>query len=73
MPRPLVLKVQGVTAAYVKGLRDQGLNPSTDDVIGMRVQEVTAKIHPRHSCSGIESERGRNRRNESAGSYTGLR
>jgi len=63
----VALKVQRVTAAYVKGLRDQGLNRGLDDVIGMRVQGVTPE-YIRDIRAWIESERGRNRRNESAGS-----
>jgi beta-lactamase regulating signal transducer with metallopeptidase domain len=38
----VALKVQGVTADYVKGLRDLGLKPSVDEIISMKVQGVTA-------------------------------
>jgi beta-lactamase regulating signal transducer with metallopeptidase domain len=35
------LKVQGVTADYVKGLHDLGLKPSVDEIVSMKVQGVT--------------------------------
>lgn len=36
------LKVQGVTADYVKSLHDLGLKPSVDDIVSMKVQGVTS-------------------------------
>lgn len=35
------LKVQGVTADYVKSLHDLGLKPSVDEIVSMKVQGVT--------------------------------
>lgn len=37
------LKVQGVTADYVKGLHDLGLKPSVDEIVSMKVQGVTSE------------------------------
>jgi len=33
--------VQGVTPEYIREIRALGLNPSTDDIVGMKVQGVT--------------------------------
>jgi hypothetical protein len=35
------MKVQGVTPAYVKEIRELGLQPSADEFVGMRVQGIT--------------------------------
>jgi beta-lactamase regulating signal transducer with metallopeptidase domain len=36
------LKIQGVTADYVKSLHDLGLKPSVDEIVSMKVQGVTS-------------------------------
>jgi hypothetical protein len=35
------MKIQGVTPAYVKEIRELGLQPSADEFVGMRVQGIT--------------------------------
>jgi beta-lactamase regulating signal transducer with metallopeptidase domain len=35
------LKVQGVTADYVKSMKDLGMKPDVDELIGMKVQGIT--------------------------------
>src|SRR5467141_2621426 len=35
------MKIQGVTPAYVKEVRQQGLQPTPDELVGMRVQGIT--------------------------------
>lgn len=37
------LKIQGVTADYIKGLHDLGLKPSVDEIVSMKVQGVTSE------------------------------
>jgi len=42
----IALKIQDVTPAYIRGLREQGLNPDVNQIIAMRVQGVTPEyIH----------------------------
>jgi beta-lactamase regulating signal transducer with metallopeptidase domain/protein associated with RNAse G/E len=37
----IALKIQGVTAEYVRGMRAAGFNPTVDELIGMKVQDVS--------------------------------
>ncbi|HET9803581.1 MAG TPA: M56 family metallopeptidase [Candidatus Acidoferrum sp.] len=37
----IALKVQDVTAEYVRGLRAAGFNPSVDEIIAMKVQDIS--------------------------------
>jgi beta-lactamase regulating signal transducer with metallopeptidase domain len=42
----IALKIQDATPAYIRGLREQGLNPDVNQIIAMRVQGVTPEyIH----------------------------
>lgn len=40
----IALKVQGVTAEYVHGIKALGLNPDVNDLIAMKVQGVTPEL-----------------------------
>ena len=37
----IALKIQGVTPEYVRGMKEQGLNPDAETLVGMRVQGIT--------------------------------
>lgn len=37
----IAMKIQGVTPAYVKEIRELGLQPSADEIVGMKVQGIT--------------------------------
>jgi len=37
----IALKIQGVTAQYVRDIRAAGFNPNVEEIIGMRIQGVT--------------------------------
>ena len=42
----IAMKIQGVTPEYVRGLHEQGFQPSADELIAMRIQGVTPEyIH----------------------------
>ena len=42
----IAMKIQGVTAEYIRGIQAEGLHPDVDDVIAMKVQGVTPEyIH----------------------------
>ena len=38
------MKVQGVTADYIKTLQSAGFKPSVDDVVGAKVQGITPEF-----------------------------
>jgi beta-lactamase regulating signal transducer with metallopeptidase domain len=40
----IALKVQGVTADYVRGIQQQGVRPDVDEIIAMKVQGVTPEF-----------------------------
>jgi predicted HAD superfamily phosphohydrolase YqeG len=55
----IALKIQDVTADYVRGLNQQGLHPDVDEIIAMRVQDVTPEyIHELHVL-GINADGSR--------------
>ncbi|HXY24485.1 MAG TPA: M56 family metallopeptidase [Candidatus Acidoferrum sp.] len=37
----IAMKVQGITPAYVREIREQGFQPNADELIGMKVQGIT--------------------------------
>jgi len=40
----IALKVQGVTADYIKGLQAAGFKPDVDEIVGAKVQGITPEF-----------------------------
>ncbi|MGC2108207.1 MAG: M56 family metallopeptidase [Candidatus Korobacteraceae bacterium] len=51
----LAMKIQGVTADYVRQLHDLGLKPDADDLVAMRIQGVTPQYVREMQASGIKA------------------
>jgi beta-lactamase regulating signal transducer with metallopeptidase domain len=49
----VAMKIQGVTADYVRGLHELGLQPGADDLIAMRIQGVTPEYVRDMRAGGI--------------------
>lgn len=52
----IALKVQGVTAEYVRAIHAAGLKPDVDELIAMRVQGVTPEIIREMKISGLAQD-----------------
>jgi beta-lactamase regulating signal transducer with metallopeptidase domain len=52
----IAMKIQGVTADYVREVRDVGLHPDPDELIAMRIQGVTAEYIRDMRASGITGD-----------------
>ena len=52
----VAMKIQGVTADYVRQLRDLGLKPGADDLIAMRIQGVTPEYIRDMRADGITAD-----------------
>jgi len=50
------MKIQGVTAAYIRAILAAGLKPTADELIGMKVQGVTPEYIQELSAAGIKLE-----------------
>lgn len=52
----IALKIQGVTAEYVRAIHAAGLKPDVDELIAMRVQGVTPEIIREMKISGLAQD-----------------
>jgi beta-lactamase regulating signal transducer with metallopeptidase domain len=52
----IAMKIQGVTADYVREVRDLGLHPDPDELIAMRIQGVTAAYIRDMRASGMTGD-----------------
>ena len=48
------LKVQGVTADYVRQMQSEGLKPNADELVGMKVQGITPDYVKEMRANGVE-------------------
>jgi len=52
------MKVQGITAAYIRAILAEGLKPSADELIGMKVQDITPEYIHEIRAAGITADTG---------------
>jgi hypothetical protein len=52
----IALKIHGITAEYVRGMRDAGLDPDADTLIAMKIHEITPEYLAQIRASGIEAD-----------------
>lgn len=52
----VAMKIQGVTADYVRQLHELGLKPTADDIIAMRIQGVTPEYIRELRADGINAD-----------------
>jgi beta-lactamase regulating signal transducer with metallopeptidase domain len=52
----IALKTHGVTADYVRGIRDAGLEPDVDEILAMKIHGVTPEYVAEVSALGIDFE-----------------
>ncbi len=48
------LKIQGVTAAYIRAIQTEGFKPSADELIGMKVQGITPDYIHKMRAAGFK-------------------